>query len=138
MDHFAEILTDIRERMGGYMKYFFNQTNRYSKYLLLPLILLMLSEKGLTQSTTEIKRQNFSKHILANSEVGYLTFLGGLGNIGSLWFEGVLVPSYSLRINENAKWGAVLVPKIVIRMYRKDSQPIIRQVICHKFLFITR
>jgi len=106
------------------MKYIFNQTARFSKYLPLILIVLMLFENGHAQSATNTNEQSFSKHILANSEVGYITLLGGLGNIESLWFEGLLVPLYSLRIHEDAKWGAVLVPKIVIRMYRQDSQPV--------------
>lgn len=76
------------------------------------------------QSTTETQAQSFSKHVLANSEVGYITLLGGVGNIENLWFEGLLVPTYMLRIHDDAKWGLTLVPKIVIRMYRLDSTPV--------------
>ncbi|MCK5520968.1 MAG: hypothetical protein KAI81_07635 [Candidatus Marinimicrobia bacterium] len=96
----------------------------YSKLFLLSFSIIFIIEQAQAQSDIEYRAQNFSKHILANSETGYLTFLGGMGNIESLWFEGVLVPSYSLRIHEDAKWGTVLVPKIVIRMYRLDSQPV--------------
>jgi hypothetical protein len=70
------------------------------------------------------EQRNFSKYILANSEVGYITFLGGFGNMSHLWFEGKLVPNYLLRVHKNAKWGVVLTPKIVFRMYREDSQPV--------------
>ncbi len=106
------------------MKYNFKNPVLFSKYLSLIIIVLMLFETGYAQSIADTNKQSFSKHILANSELGYVTFLGGLGNIESLWFEGILVPSYSLRIHEDAKWGAVLVPKIVIRMYRQESQPV--------------
>ena len=106
------------------MKYILNQIAGFGKYLSMILVFMLLFDNVNAQSETYTYEQSFSKHVLANSELGYLTFLGGLGNIESLWFEGVLVPSYSLRIHENAKGGAVLVPKIVIRMYRQESQPV--------------
>jgi hypothetical protein len=97
---------------------------RLSSCLVLIPLLLIVFEKGYAQSATDANEQSFSRHVSANSEVGYFTFLGGVGNIESLWFEGLLAPSYSLRIHEDAKWGVVLVPKIVFRMYRQDSQPV--------------
>ena len=106
------------------MKYYFNQIAKFIKYFSMIFLVVVFFEIVYAQSSTYTNEQSFSKHVLANSELGYVTFLGGLGNIESLWFEGVLVPSYSLRIHEDAKWGVVLVPKIVIRMYRQESQPV--------------
>lgn len=88
------------------------------------IFIIILFNTSYSQNGVSTNEQSFTKHILANSELGYITLLGGVGNIDPLWFEGVLVPSYSLRINKNAKWGAVLVPKIILRMYQEDSQPV--------------
>jgi hypothetical protein len=69
-------------------------------------------------------QQRFSKYILANSEVGYVTFLDGIGNLEPLWFEAKMVPNYLIRIKEDSRTGAVLTPKVILRMYRKDSEPV--------------
>ncbi|KQC11905.1 MAG: hypothetical protein APR54_10420 [Candidatus Cloacimonas sp. SDB] len=68
--------------------------------------------------------QRFSRYILANSEVGYITFLEGIGNQKPLWFEAKMVPNYLIRIREDSRTGAVLTPKVIIRMYREDSEPV--------------
>ncbi|MCD6176273.1 MAG: hypothetical protein J7K29_00375 [Candidatus Cloacimonetes bacterium] len=69
-------------------------------------------------------QQRFSRYILANSEVGYITFLDGIGNLKPLWFEGKMVPNYLIRIRKNSRTGAVLTPKVILRMYRTDSEPV--------------
>ena len=69
-------------------------------------------------------QQRFSRYILANSEVGYVTFLDGIGNLEPLWFEAKMVPNYLIRIREDSRTGAVLTPKVIIRMYREDSEPV--------------
>ncbi len=69
-------------------------------------------------------QQRFSRYILANSEVGYITFLDGIGNLEPLWFEAKMVPNYLIRIRENSRTGLVLTPKVILRMYREESEPV--------------
>ena len=59
------------------------------------------------------EQQRFSKYILANSEVGYITFLDGIGNLKPLWFEAKMVPNYLIRIKKDSSTGAVLTPKVI-------------------------
>ena len=89
------------------------------KFLII-LLLIAASASILAQNN----QQNFSRYILANSEVGYITFLDGIGNLKPLWFEAKMVPNYLIRIRENSRTGAVLTPKVIIRMYREDSEPV--------------
>lgn len=70
------------------------------------------------------EQQRFSQNFLANSEVGYISFFEGIGNLEPLWFEAKMVPNYLISIRENSRTGAVLTPKVILRMYREDSQPV--------------
>jgi len=89
------------------------------RYLLILLVLAVAST-----IFAQNDQQRFSKYILANSEVGYITFLDGIGNLEPLWFEAKMIPNYLIRIRENSRTGAVLTPKVILRMYREDSQPV--------------
>jgi len=84
------------------------------------LLILVVSSAICAQNN----QQRFSRYILANSEVGYFTFLDGIGNLEPLWFEAKMVPNYLIRIKKDSSTGAVLTPKVVIRMYREDSEPV--------------
>lgn len=89
------------------------------RYLLI-LLIAMFTSTIFAQND----QQRFSRYILANSEVGYITFLDGIGNLEPLWFEAKMVPNYLIRIREDSRTGAVLTPKVIIRMYREDSEPV--------------
>ena len=86
--------------------------------------LILLSIMATSSIFAQNNQQRFSRYILANSEVGYITFLDGIGNMEPLWFEGKMVPNYLIRIRENSRTGAVLTPKVILRMYRTDSDPV--------------
>lgn len=90
------------------------------KRYLLSLLVLFVTSILLAQSD----QQRFSRYILANSELGYITFLGGIGNLKPLWFEAKMVPNYLIRIRGNLRTGAVLTPKVIVRMYRENSEPV--------------
>jgi len=90
------------------------------KQYFLILLAIMMTSSIFAQNN----QQRFSRYILANSEVGYITFLDGIGNLEPLWFEGKMVPNYLIRIRENSRTGAVLTPKVILRMYRTDSDPV--------------
>ena len=57
-------------------------------------------------------------------EPSYILVGQGFGNIEPLIFEGNLVSHFMLCINKNVKWGIELTPRIVLRMYNKDSYPV--------------
>lgn len=57
-------------------------------------------------------------------EPSYISVLGGVGNIEPLMFEGDIVPYYMLSLHRNARWGIELSPRIMIRMYNKESFPV--------------
>ncbi len=87
-------------------------------------VLILLIAMAISTIFAQNDQQRFSRYILANSEVGYITFLDGIGNLEQLWFEGKMVPNYLIRIRENSRTGAVLTPKVILRMYRTDSDPV--------------
>ncbi len=96
------------------------------KFLLpIALLVLVFPRAGLAQGTIAEKEQ-FTKYIQASSEVGYITFFGGLGNMPALWYEGKLVPNYIVRVHSDAKWALVLTPKIILRMFQGESNPVRR------------
>jgi len=48
----------------------------------------------------------------------------GFGNMESLIFEADLVPYFMLSINKNVRWGIELSPRIIMRMYNRESYPV--------------
>lgn len=57
-------------------------------------------------------------------EPSYILLGSGLGNLEPLIFEGNLAPYYMISLNRDNKWGIELSPRIIIRMYNKESFPI--------------
>jgi hypothetical protein len=57
-------------------------------------------------------------------EPSYISGLGGFGNIEPLIFEADIIPYYMLSLNRNTRWGIELSPRIILRMYNKDSYPV--------------
>lgn len=57
-------------------------------------------------------------------EPGYITFLGGFGNIEPLLFEGNIVPYYQIGLDAIKKWAILLSPQIILRMYNEYSYPV--------------
>ncbi|MCF7792497.1 MAG: hypothetical protein K9N09_01060 [Candidatus Cloacimonetes bacterium] len=90
------------------------------KKILMILLIIAVSATIFAQND----QQRFSRYILANSELGYITILGGFGNLKPLWFEAKMVPNYLIRIRGNSRTGAVLTPKVIVRMYREESEPV--------------
>lgn len=57
-------------------------------------------------------------------EPSYLLFGSGIGNLEPLIFEGNIAPYFLLSLKRDQKWGIELCPRIIIRMYNKESFPI--------------
>ncbi|MEA2103704.1 MAG: hypothetical protein U9P79_03575 [Candidatus Cloacimonadota bacterium] len=95
------------------------------RYLLI-LLFVIISSPVIAKNVTDslLAPQRFSKYILANSEIGYITFFDGIGNLDPLWFEAKLVPNYLIK-TKNSRMGAVLTPKIILRMFKEKSDPVL-------------
>jgi len=57
-------------------------------------------------------------------ENGYISTLGGIGNIEPLIFEADIIPYYLLGLKRASRWGVLLSPQVVLRMYSKESFPV--------------
>ena len=54
-----------------------------------------------------------------NQGNSYVTFPTDIGNIEPLWFEGNLIPNFTIRTNKNSRLIGVLTPQVIIRMYQE-------------------
>ena len=59
-----------------------------------------------------------------NKGNSYITFPTDIGNIEPLWFEGNLIPNFTIRTNKDARLIGVLTPQVIIRMYQEKSFPV--------------
>ncbi|MCF6364852.1 MAG: hypothetical protein L3J35_01490 [Bacteroidales bacterium] len=59
-----------------------------------------------------------------NQGNSYITFPTDIGNIEPLWFEGNLIPNFTIRTNKDARLVGVLTPQVIIRMYQEESFPV--------------
>lgn len=57
-------------------------------------------------------------------EPSYILFGSGIGNLEPLIFEGNIATHFMISLNHDQKWGVELSPRIIIRMYNKESLPI--------------
>jgi hypothetical protein len=57
-------------------------------------------------------------------EPSYVLFGSGFGNIERLIFEADIIPYYKLKFRRNVKWGIELSPRVILRMYNKESFPV--------------
>lgn len=67
---------------------------------------------------------SFFSTIRANQTDSYITFSQGIGNVEPLIFEALVAPYFLLRTSRDAKWGATISSKIMIRMYAEESFPV--------------
>ena len=59
-----------------------------------------------------------------NQGNSYITFPLDIGNIEPLWFEGNLIPNFTIRTHKNSRLIGVLTPQVIIRMYQEESFPV--------------
>lgn len=71
--------------------------------------------------------------IISSADNTYITFAQGLGNrittngvekLEPLLFEAQLAPLFTLQFNKKVPFGFVLSPKILVRMYHEESNPV--------------
>ncbi len=98
--------------------------NRNKNIVRVFIAILLLLPFSLYAQETSAKRVKLKKIAQVNDGNSYFTFLGGIGNIESLWFEGNIIPQFLLRVSENSKLMGVITPQIIIRMYQAESFPV--------------
>lgn len=86
-------------------------------------MLFLASVSAQTDSLLNIE-EPFFKTVRANQTDSYITFSQGLGNVEPLIFEALVAPYFLLRTSRDAKWGAIISPAILIRMYAEESFPV--------------
>jgi len=59
-----------------------------------------------------------------NQGNSYITFPTDIGNIEPLWFEGNIIPNFTIRTNNDSRLIGVLTPQVIIRMYQEFSFPV--------------
>lgn len=72
----------------------------------------------------QVAENSFFSTIRANQTDSYITFSQGIGNVEPLIFEALVAPYFLLRTSRDAKWGATISSKIMIRMYAEESYPV--------------
>ncbi|MFO8235468.1 MAG: hypothetical protein R6U04_08705 [Bacteroidales bacterium] len=78
---------------------------------------------ALTQGEVDRKRNAISTFNMFQ-EPSHILFGSGIGNLESLIFEADIAPYFMLSISESVRWGVELSPRIIIRMYNRNSYPI--------------
>ncbi|MDO8896055.1 MAG: hypothetical protein Q7V19_00285 [Bacteroidales bacterium] len=88
-------------------------------------ILILTILMGLdTMAQNEFPESDFFSSVRANQTDSYVTFLQGIGNLEPLVFEAMVAPTFLLRTNSSAQYGATISTAIRLRMYAEESVPV--------------
>jgi len=97
---------------------------RCHKLLYCFVFVYSLSKCSVAQQTDSLSLTSASTFNMFR-EPSYVSFLGGVGNIEPLIFEGDIIPYFLISLHKKVRWGIELSPRIIIRMYNKDSYPVL-------------
>jgi hypothetical protein len=86
-------------------------------------ILLYLNVMAVAQGDLNTKASAISTFNMFREPTA-IAFGSGIGNMAPLIFEADIVPYFMLSLNNNVKWGIELSPRIILRMYNKESYPV--------------
>jgi hypothetical protein len=92
-------------------------------YLIIFLFLTFNIHVGFSEDTIDNSALSISTFNMFR-DPSYILFGNGIGNMKPLIFEADLIPYYMLSINKDVKWGVQLSPRIILRMYNKESYPV--------------
>lgn len=93
------------------------------KHLIITLFLALSVSLANSQMLKDSTVSSISKFSMFR-EPSSILLGSGLGNLEPLLFEGNVAPYFMLAISKNARWGAELSTRIIIRMYNEESYPI--------------
>ena len=106
------------------MKYKIMNNKKLNTTFCLIILTILLTVATINAQESNIGKVKLTKIAQVNDGNSYITFLGGIGNIEPLWFEGNIIPQFHLRTSKNSKLMGVLTPQIIIRMYQAESFPV--------------
>lgn len=92
-------------------------------YYLLCLFILQNITTAFAQKTEDSTTTSIGKFSMFR-EPSSILLTRGLGNLEPLIFEGNVAPYFMLALSKDARWGAELSTRIIIRMYNEKSYPI--------------
>jgi hypothetical protein len=93
------------------------------KHVIITLYLALSVSLTYSQTLKDSSVSSISKFSMFR-EPSSILLGSGLGNLEPLLFEGNVAPYFMLAINKNARWGAELSTRIILRMYNEESYPI--------------
>jgi hypothetical protein len=91
------------------------------RHLIISLYLILIVPLAYSQN---LKDSTSISKFSVFREPSYILFGSGIGNLEPMLFEGNIVPYFMISLNQDNKWGIELSPRIIIRMYNKESFPI--------------
>jgi len=94
------------------------------KKFLFILILGIISTMNLSAQTSGEENISTSEKFQSFGPLSYITYRGGIGNIGNLVYEASFAPSLAITLKKFPDWGVELTPQIIIRMYDQYSHPV--------------
>ncbi|EAY28111.1 hypothetical protein [Microscilla marina] len=79
-----------------------------------------------SDSTRHYAANKVNESVISMSDRSYITATEGLGNLDTpLLLETSIAPTYFIRFGKSAKLGISISPKVVIRIARKESFPVL-------------
>lgn len=93
------------------------------KHLIITLFLALSVSLAYSQLLKDSTISSISKFSMFR-EPSSILLGSGLGNLEPILFEGNVAPYFMLALSKNAKWGAELSTRIILRMYNAESYPI--------------
>lgn len=87
-------------------------------------ILLLMFHSNSDAETLDWADQSGISTMNLFCEPGYISAMGGVGNIEPLMFEANIIPYYTLNLKTSSRWGVLLSPQVILRMYNKESYPV--------------
>lgn len=92
-------------------------------YSVLVIACLLISSLVHAQSTEENQSPYLKKFTLVETP-SYITYRGGIGNIGNLVYEANLSPEFRTWSRKHPDFGFVFTGNILLRMYDQFSHPV--------------
>lgn len=84
----------------------------------------LISGGTLQAQDNQVLENDFFSAVKANQKESYVTFSQGIGTLESLVFEAIIAPTFLLRTNADARYGATISTGIRLRMQAEESLPV--------------
>jgi hypothetical protein len=88
------------------------------------LVLGYISTQNVFSQTASGENLSSREKFQSFSDRSYVTYKGGIGNIGTLVYEACFAPSLTVGLKKFPDWGFEFTPQIILRMYDQYSHPV--------------